>query len=108
MNSVRQGQAGEPIKFVARDDEGNAVDLSSATLLEIRFVTPVPTRGTRLCQLINDGKDGLFQYVPDAEFWSTVGTWSVQGYYELPPSSENPQGVARPLQTSKVQVLENL
>lgn len=102
MESVRLGEAGNPIVMIARNRDGSLDSLATATKLELRVQPPTGARSVKTCSLVTNGSDGQFQYAPDAAFWNEVGVWTLQGYYE------KSGGRVQPLVPFKVEVLPNI
>ena len=60
---IQVGNVGTVFVFTMCDQDGNVIDLSSATVLEALFFKPVSrTTITRTGILTTDGTDGKFQY----------------------------------------------
>lgn len=65
------------------DENGAAVDVSSASVKNFFFQKPDGTVTTKPTSFSSDGKDGKMRYVTVANDLDQSGTWKVQGYVEL-------------------------
>lgn len=65
-------------------DEGEVLDLSSASVKQLIFLPPGQAAVTKVAELTTDGTDGKMQYVTEADFLDTAGLWQWQPYVELP------------------------
>jgi hypothetical protein len=61
-----------------------AVDISSATLREMRFKKPSLAVVVQTAVFTTDGTDGKIQYVSVADDLDQSGDWKLQGYVEMP------------------------
>lgn len=86
---IRQGDVGTIFEVLVQDEEGNTMDLSSATTLEIwlqrRDGSASPAVDVKPATLVTDGTDGLIEYTVllNSEL-DYVGKWFRQGYVVLP------------------------
>lgn len=60
-------------------EAGVAVDISSATLIQLIFRKPDGTIITKTAVFVNTGTDGKMEYVTQAAFLVDPGRWSLQG-----------------------------
>ena len=64
--------------------DGAAVDVSSATVLQVILEKPSSALITKDAAFYTDGTDGLFFAATDATDIDEEGTWSIQAYVEMP------------------------
>ena len=60
------------------------VDISTATLMQIKFKKPDGTTDTQTAVFTNAGADGKIEYVSVLTDLDQVGNWKLQGYVEMP------------------------
>ena len=65
---------------VTVEDGGTAVDISSASTLEMVFKKPSGTKVTQTASLINSGTDGKMKYLTVSDDLNEIGTWELQGH----------------------------
>lgn len=56
-----------------------AVDLTSATLVEMEFTLPDGTTSLKTATIVGVPTEGKIRYVVESGFLSQIGTWSVRG-----------------------------
>lgn len=66
-----------------RDQDGNIVDLSAASLKNIILVKPDRTKMTKTADFYTDGSDGKIKYVSVANDLDVIGIWRIQAYVEV-------------------------
>ena len=71
------------------EDEGVAVDISSATVKKLYIEKPDGTLLTKDAVFTTDGTDGKMQYVVISGDLSLVGIYKVQGRVEMPAGKWN-------------------
>lgn len=80
-DEVRYGDIGTRFEFQVIEDE-EAVDISSATSVEIIFKKPDRTTTTVDAEFIDDGSDGWIVYVVEEQeegyFLDQTGKWEAQ------------------------------
>lgn len=62
--------------------DGNAHDVSGATVKQIKFRSPSGTEYTKSAVFATDGSDGVVQFLSVADFPDEVGTWEYEAYIE--------------------------
>jgi hypothetical protein len=85
---IHVGDVGLAFQIDVVDETGTIVDISSATLMEIRFALPDGSVVVQTASLVTDGKDGQMHYVTLDGDLSQSGNWKMQGYVELNPSQK--------------------
>lgn len=63
-----------------------AVDISTATTLQLIFQKPGGTSSTKTASFYTDGVDGIMQYISESGFLNESGKWRMQGYIYLSSS----------------------
>lgn len=63
---------------VTISDEGNIVDISTATTKEIIFGKPDSNILTKAASFVTDGTDGKIEYFSITGDLSVIGIWSIQ------------------------------
>lgn len=76
------GEVGHTFRATITED-GVAVDVSGATVLQMLFVKPSRTVLTKTAVFNGDGTDGVIKYVSVAADLDQNGMWALQGYFEL-------------------------
>ncbi len=77
MKTLRKYDKGISIRLRVKDDDGNIVDLSAATV-EFNFYKPDRTVSTVTATNINDGTDGIVGYTTVDGFIDQVGIWEFE------------------------------
>lgn len=80
---VHVDDVGTRFELTLEDGDGNAVDISSASRLELVFRRPDGTTITRTATLSGSGADGKLYYDSVAGDITIAGQWSVQPYVEI-------------------------
>lgn len=80
------GDVGTVFRARILDEEDNVVDVSTASLLEMRFRKPGGTVDVQTASLDTDGKDGYIRYVTQSGDINIgdEGAWRVQGRIQFP------------------------
>lgn len=85
MSDIYAYAAGIDFQIVARDEDGDAIDLSSASEISMLFLCP---GGGNLLTVtpsfLTDGTDGTVSYLSQAGDIDTVGVWKYQLKAEWP------------------------
>lgn len=81
---IRVGNIGTIFRFTVQDQDGTAVDLSSATTLEIRFKKPDRSVITRTAVFTTDGTNGQIQYTTVSGDLDIDGSWKRQAHVIIP------------------------
>jgi hypothetical protein len=83
--TIHVNDVGTEFRGTFVDENGDILDLSSATSVEMWFEKPAATEGDapevveRTATLVTDGTDGLAKYVTVASDLDRAGNWRVQG-----------------------------
>lgn len=72
----------ELVVLVVEDDGTTPVDLSAATVKQIKLKPPGGTLLTKTAVLDTTGTNGLMKYVTVSGDLSAVGPWQIEGYVE--------------------------
>lgn len=83
---IQLDDLGTKLDIVVEDADGTVHDISAATVLKMKFRTPVNTVFERTAVLATDGLDGKLRYVGVAGDWAFPGPWTVQPYVEWSPT----------------------
>lgn len=78
--ATQVANVGTIIRITMTDYADSALDISSASTLEIIFEKPDGTDVTKTATLTGDGTDGIMQYTMESGVLVQVGTWQVQGH----------------------------
>lgn len=74
------GDIGTALRCTVRDENNAVVDLSTATVLQIKLLKPDREEVIHTGALYTDGTDGILQYVTtSADDLDQVGIWKLQG-----------------------------
>ncbi len=80
MPTVQKGAIGTTILLTMLDEEGDALDLATATDLKVRIGNPDGTVVEHDALLHTDGIDGVLAYVTEGIDLDDVGTHKMQGF----------------------------
>ena len=83
MADIQQGDIGTILRATL-EDSGTVVDVSTATVKQIKLQKPDGTDVTKTAVFTTDGSDGKIQYVTVADDLDQSGEWKIQGYVEMP------------------------
>ncbi len=78
----REGDIGTPIRVTVTDD-GVAVDLSTASVKNIRLIKPDQTVLEKAASFYTEGTDGIVTYTTILNDLDQPGRWTVQVYVEM-------------------------
>ena len=84
MADIHVGDVGTRLTVTLTDETGAAVDVTGASLLEMRLRLPGGGTLTRGATTVTDGSDGQISYVTQAGDLSEAGEWELQAYVVLP------------------------
>ncbi len=82
-DKVFVGDIGTAFRTTIKED-GEAVDISAATSMEIVFQPPSGISTRKTAVFFTDGSDGVMQYVTVADDLNIGGIWRLQGFVVLP------------------------
>jgi hypothetical protein len=80
---IRLGDVGTVFVITITED-GDPVDISTATDMEIRFLKPSGETASLAAAHTTDGTDGKLEGTTTVDFIDETGFWSMQGFIELP------------------------
>jgi len=89
------GDVGTVLKYQCLKQDGNVLDVSTASTIQITFVRPDKSRLTVNASLVTNGQDGWVQYVTQsASDLSLTGiyTWQVYVSWGATPSWHSDKG----------------
>lgn len=86
MDEIHLNDIGTEFLVTVKDGD-EAVDLSTATTLQLIFTKPTGVKVTQTATLDSDGTDGKMKYVSQANDLDVVGFWKLQGYIVIGDSS---------------------
>lgn len=84
MAQIRVGDVGTIFEATVKDQDGNPVNISAQTALEMNFKDPDGTYVSKAAVFSSDGLDGKCRYVGEAGFLTMEGTWERQVKVTLP------------------------
>lgn len=79
---LRLNQTGTMFRVTVKDEDGNAVNISAATTLELKFKSPTVGAAviTKTAGLTSGGADGRMQFKDTAgDLTNVVGSWKFWG-----------------------------
>lgn len=80
-NNIHVDDVGTIFKVLIKDDDtGAALDIRTATTLQLKFKKPQSPTVTKTAVFTTDGSDGYIQYPVIAGDLDISGKWSVQGF----------------------------
>jgi hypothetical protein len=82
-SEFRIGDVGTALELTIEDQDGDVVDLTSATVKSIKFTKPDETTVTKTAQFVTDGTDGKIRYVFTIGDLDLDGTWKYQAILTL-------------------------
>lgn len=66
-------------------DEGEILDVSNATVMNVKFIKPDGTQVTKPLTYITNGADGRVEYVVESGVLNFAGTYKWQLYFVINP-----------------------
>jgi hypothetical protein len=85
--TVHLNDVGVAIKLTFVDENGNVIDISSATTKEILLQPSGGTTQTHTASFFTDGRDGIISYTISTGDLSVATKWNAQGYVVMPSGS---------------------
>jgi len=101
LQACQQGDVGVAIIVSVVDQDGDPVDLHTATSLIIRLGAPDGTAVDKTAIFVSDGSDGQIVYTTVAEDLDQAGEYEIQGIVTM-------GGATKSTAVSTLQVLENV
>ena len=80
VKTFRKNDIGLAISLRIKDDDGNIINISTATTKTLHFLKPDRTAVSKTASFYTDGTDGIITYSLESGFLDTVGIWEVEGY----------------------------
>ena len=103
MNEIQKNAVGVPMDFELLDGDGAILNVASATLIELKFKSPITgTVTTKTATKVNGGTDGLVRYVTESGMFVEAGNWQMQARIVTPTPSDIPTQIVQ------FKVLDNL
>lgn len=84
MANVHVGDVGTVFRLTFKDQDGVVVDISSASVKQVVFTKPTGAKLACVATFTTSGVDGAAQYASISGDIDLAGTWSMDGYVELP------------------------
>lgn len=78
--TIHKGDKGVVLVVTFYDEDGDALDVSSATTIEMHFKKPDGETAVVTAAYVSDGSDGQLEYTTLAATLDQAGTWQYQGY----------------------------
>lgn len=82
-NEIHVDDVGTKFNLTIKDDDGNIVDISTASNYDIIFRKPDGTILTKDAVFITDGSDGKIRYTTVAGDLDQYGKWSIQAFIDF-------------------------
>jgi hypothetical protein len=79
---IHKADIGTIFRLTIVDTDGDAIDVSTASVKYIYFRKPDGTLVKETAAFYTDGSDGIIQYTSVSGDIDTIGDWQVQGYVE--------------------------
>src|SRR5678815_3372512 len=83
MLTVLKGDIGTVIELTIQDENGAAVDVSTAAVKQILMRAPSGSVLTKTASFTTTGADGKIRYTTISGDLSEDGIWTVDGYIEI-------------------------
>ena len=80
---IHKNDVGTSFRATIKDENGDAVDISSATVKKFIFQPPDEVDIEKTAAFVTDGTDGLVEYISETGFLSQIGVWEYQFYVEF-------------------------
>lgn len=84
MYDVCKNAIGTKIRWTVLD-EGEILDVSNASLMQVKFVKPDGSQVTKPLNHVTNGADGLVEYVVETGVLNVAGTYKWQLYLAISP-----------------------
>lgn len=83
MKSVRLNDSGFSVRLRIIDDDGDVVDISTASVKRFDFNKPDRTTMSKTASFYTDGTDGILTYITSTDEINQLGIWEIQAYLEI-------------------------
>lgn len=80
---IHQNDIGVVFEFTVKDQDGSAINISSATVKKFIFDKPDGTNVEKTPSFQTDGSDGVLIYTTVANDLDQIGLWRIQTYVEI-------------------------
>jgi len=84
MYDICKNAIGSKIRWTVLD-EGEILDVSNASVMQVKFVKPDGTQVTKPLAYVTDGADGYVEYVVEPGVLNIAGTYKWQLYFVINP-----------------------
>lgn len=81
--AIKYNDVGTIFTLTIVDDDGDAVDVSGGTSINIVFLRPDETSVTKTAVFVTDGSDGQIKYTTVDQDLIQAGRWHIQGYVNI-------------------------
>ena len=81
MARIQKNDYGTRFELTITDQDGAAVDISSATTKALIFESPGETVSSKAATFTTNGTDGKIYWDATEGFLDTIGRWKLQGKY---------------------------
>ncbi len=85
---IHVGDIGTVFERTVKDQDGNVVDVSTATTKDFIYTKSDGSKVTKDTEFTNDGSDGKLRYVTIADDLDIEGDWKLQVHVVLPGIGE--------------------
>lgn len=76
---IHVGDVGTQIEATIVDDDCVVLDISDATVKEIKIKPPQGVTQTHTAEFLSDGSDGIIYFITEVDDISIAGMWKIQG-----------------------------
>ena len=83
-SGIHVNDVGTLFKVTVWDGTASPLNISTATVKQLRFLMPTGASFMRSASFITDGSDGGLKYISVTGDLPTPGDWIVQPYIEIP------------------------
>ena len=87
MAEIFEGDTGTVVEVAVKDENGAALDVSTATTKDIILKKPDGTMLTKAASFTTDGSDGMIEFTSLATDFDKPGDYRLQAYIEMPSGS---------------------
>jgi len=81
---IHMNDIGTQFRLTYKDQDSNAIDISSATVNQIMFQRPDATTFSKNMGFLTNGTDGIATYTTVSGDLNFPGIWAFQGYVGMP------------------------
>lgn len=105
VDILHENDEGTELGVIIKDEDGSIVDVSAASVMQLKFLKEGGATATETAVHKTDGTDGHIIFVTTAGWLTPPGNWYMRGYVELPSGKWHTsyvQFVVRPLDWAEV------